>query len=187
MISEQTMGMTVRDALERGLVIDATCPTIHVKSNYDDVITFQKRFSLPAPAAPRHLQSDVMFGRIEMILEELRELMEAYRTRRTGSRDCEHAYSIAKVADALIDLNYFVLGTAAMMGLPWEAMWDEVQRANMTKEPIKSADESKRNNVLDVRKPANWQPPDLEALVKIAWLHDDAIHNLEASYDRAEE
>jgi predicted HAD superfamily Cof-like phosphohydrolase len=68
------------------------------------------------------------------------------------------------MGDALIDLVYVALGTADLMGLPWEKMFEEVQRANMAKERAKSADESMaktgRGHVLDVVKPAGWTPPD---------------------------
>ena len=42
------------------------------------------------------------------------------------AHECDHY-------DALIDLTYVAMGTAYMMGLPWQDLWDEVQRANMSK------------------------------------------------------
>lgn len=156
----------------------------HAPSNFDDVVAFQKKFGLPVAEFPRLLpgaheavqalsawsllkgaedellglrafyQDDQFYGRIQMMVEELREMVDHARNG-----------DMAGVFDSLIDLVYFAHGTAAMMGLPWQLGWDEVQNANMAKIRVQSHEESIRKNKLDVVKPAGWQPPDLHRIL----------------------
>jgi hypothetical protein len=42
-----------------------------------------------------------------------------------------------------------------MMGLPWKELWDDVQRANMTK--VRGV--GKRGHAVDCIKPEGWIPP----------------------------
>ena len=76
--------------------------------------------------------------------------------------------------DALIDLVYVALGTAHILNLPWEAGWDQVQRANMAKvRAAKDGSDSKRGSGWDVVKPDGWRAPDLEAVLQsMGWTAD---------------
>lgn len=66
-------------------------------------------------------------------------------------------YTIGSIA-------YRVRNTALIrMGLPWQDLWDEVQRANMAKE---RGPTDKRGHSLDVRKPLGWEPPDIEGVLR---------------------
>lgn len=103
----------------------------------------------------RRRHDDVLWGRVQMMLEELREFVGAHEVG-----------DLAAAADSLVDLEYFLHGTAAMMGLPHDEIFAEVHRANMQKIRVRSADESKRLNKLDVRKPADWQPPDVVGILR---------------------
>ena len=47
----------------------------------------------------------------------------------------------------------------------WKELWNDVQRANLSKVRATSAEQSKRNSTLDVVKPVGWIPPDGEALI----------------------
>jgi predicted HAD superfamily Cof-like phosphohydrolase len=159
-------------------------------SNFEQVRAFHERFQLPIGTRPQilkdHLEwdlpprqgkedsdtairqmryaedyirqsrmpDDVAWGRIQMMMEELREFAEAVQRG-----------DLADQADSLVDLAYFVLGTAVMMGLPWETLFGEVHRANMQKVLVACAEESKRLNKLDVKKPEGWQPPQIEAIL----------------------
>src|SRR4051812_36755492 len=100
------------------------------------------------------MQQDIAWGRVQMMVEELREFCEAII-----EEDLE------KQADSLIDLDYFVLGTADWMGLPWYTLFHEVHRANMSKVKVQNAEESTRLNKLDVRKPEGWQPPNVAGVI----------------------
>jgi hypothetical protein len=101
------------------------------------------------------LPDDQVWGRVQMMIEELREFAEAVR-----DGDLE------KQADSLVDLDYFLLGTAAMMGLPYDALFAEVHRANMGKVLCASAEESARLNKLDCKKPEGWRPPDIAGVLE---------------------
>ena len=68
------------------------------------------------------------------------------------------ANNLVGAADALADLVYVALGTAYMMGLPFQDIWDAVQKANMTK----VAGTTKRGMRIDAMKPAGWVGPEAE-------------------------
>jgi predicted HAD superfamily Cof-like phosphohydrolase len=121
-----------------------------------DIIIFQMKY-LEGLIRARRLDGDVVWGRIQMMLEELREYAEAVR-----ENDLE------KQADSLVDLDYFVLGSAVTQGLPFDQLFDEVHRANMEKERVVNAQESARLNKLDVKKPEGWQPPDIQGVLVAA-------------------
>lgn len=114
--------------------------------NFEDVCAFNARFDLPTPDRPGMLTDDVHEYRLAFLHEELIEYMDA--TTLDGK------------IDALVDLVYVALGTARLHGFLWEPHWEEVQRANMEKERVASADESKRGHAFDVRKPEGWVGPD---------------------------
>lgn len=129
------------------------------KNNYDDVGMFHEKFGVPfygdgRPVTP--LDETTYEYRESFMQEELDEFKES---RRRGD--------MAGMADALVDLVYVAMGTGHMMSLPWQQLWDEVQRANMAKERAVSADDSrsKRKNSLDVVKPAGWTPPDIQGVL----------------------
>lgn len=127
-------------------------------TNFEDVKKFHKKFGLgddeqayPFHAGPREVSKEWMKFRIAFLKEELKELEEAYAE---GNE--------AGMADALIDLNYVSMGTALGRGYPWEALWTEVQGANMRK----VAGETKRGVVFDVTKPPGWKPPRIELILE---------------------
>lgn len=120
---------------------------------YQQVLEFHRKFRLPIAQTPMRLPYDVMIGRVEMMVEELVELLRAYRND-----------DLPETADALIDLIYFALGTVAMMGLPFSALFSEVHDANMRKE-LNPTGDGKRRNKLDVVKPPGWQPPDVAGIL----------------------
>lgn len=149
---------------------------------FEQVLAFHEKFDLPRPQFPQPLlaegnyalraetqfkigaaegfikhergEHDQFYGRVQMMLEELRELVEAF-----------HQGNLANQADSLVDLVYFALGTAVMMGIPFDQCFAEVQRANMSKVRVANAAESRRLNKLDVRKPEGWQPPNIAGIL----------------------
>lgn len=159
---------------------------------YQRVRAFQKRFTLPCLDRPmclpanldranaeqvlEHLvlaqqvirtyrhEDDQLWGRVQMMIEELAEFVEAARHQ-----------DLPGMADALVDLEYFALGTAAMMGLPHDEVFAAVHAANMAKVPCESSAESRRLNKLDVKKPADWRPPDVAGLLRAAAERADAV------------
>lgn len=132
-----------------------------VRSDFNDVGDFNRRFGLPAfpeHDVPHLLDHETQEYRVAFLREELKEFTDAWAT-----GDLPGAF------DALLDLVYVAEGTAHFMGLPWQEGWDEVQRANMTKERASSAEAAKavsgRSSSLDVIKPEGWTPPDIEGVL----------------------
>lgn len=113
-------------------------------SNFDDVKAFHRKFEMLDNDTPRHLTKRKLFERVEFLQEELMELSVAVLDQ-----------DLAAQADALIDLVYVAMGTASMMGLPWEELWDDVHRANMAK--VRGT--THRGNKVDVMKPEGWVGP----------------------------
>ena len=85
--------------------------------------------------------------RIAFMEEELEELQEAHRN-----------HDLVKVADALADLVYVALGTAHMMGIPFDEVFRVVHAANMQKQ----RGMTKRGMAYDAIKPAGWVGPEAE-------------------------
>lgn len=116
----------------------------------DDVKKFQTKMAIPRAERPSLLHDELLQFRLRFLAEELSELYSA-----AAEKD------LIGMADALVDLVYVAHGTAIIMGLPWQQIWDEVHSANMGKERVNKAEDSKRGHVSDVVKPKGWKPPDL--------------------------
>lgn len=131
-------------------------------SNYDDVYEFHEKFDHLRGTKPRFLTQRKLQERLEFLSEELVEFAEACGFNpQTGQ--LEGKQDIAEQADALVDLVYVAMGTAVMMGLPWQQLWDDVQRANMSK--VRGV--GKRGHEVDCVKPEGWVgPKTLEILTK---------------------
>ncbi len=138
-------------------------------TNFDDVYAFHQHFQLLAHTIPGHLSPRKTAERIAFMHEELSEFVDA------ASRN-----DLVQMADALIDLVYVTMGTAVMMGLPWQALWDVVHTANMRK--VRRA--SLTGDHRDVVKPPGWAAPEpalLQALVQAAysapaWVANGVLH-----------
>lgn len=116
-----------------------------------DVVAFHGKFGLTMGRSPRRLTRRKAVERINFLAEELAELKTAVFNK-----------DLPGQADALVDIVYVALGTAAMMGLPWGELWDDVQRANMAK--VRGV--GKRGNLEDVVKPPGWAPPNGSAILR---------------------
>jgi hypothetical protein len=60
------------------------------------------------------------------------------------------------------------LSGASWMGFTqeqWDLLWNDVQRANLSKERVLRSEDSKRGSTYDVRKPPGWQPPRTQEIV----------------------
>jgi len=130
------------------------------RSNFDDVGDFHEKFELDNvthhPVGPRDISAEFMEFRIKFLKEELSEFIVAY-----------DIHDTPMMFDALLDLVYVAMGTAHLLGFPWQDGWDEVQRANMMKIRASSdGQDSKRGSSFDVVKPPNWVPPDIEGVLR---------------------
>ncbi len=132
-----------------------------MKSHLENVAEFNQRFGVPIGDRPRELEPADLIFRVAFMQEELNEFLRAYLQA-----------DIVKQADALIDLEYVLLGTALWMGLGsvWDQLHDEVHRANMRKAPAvtkeASAENRGRGHRFDVIKPAGWVGPDITAILR---------------------
>lgn len=126
----------------------------------DALREFHAKFELKPEKEVPHLPTDpsLLLFRLGFQVEELRELTQAIYDR-----------DLVQIADALVDIVYVAIGTAYWLGLPWDALFAEVHRANLAKTRVSrpGADPTARGGVYDVIKPAGWEPPNL---VRI--LHD---------------
>ena len=133
-------------------------------TNFTDVGKFHEKFNLHNTTyhdvGPTTTSESLMQFRAKFMDEELLEFLE-------GMTEGD----IAKMADALVDLVYVAMGTAHLLGLPWEALWNEVQRANMEKRRAAAdGSDSKRDSAFDVVKPEGWRPPNIAAVLnKNGW------------------
>lgn len=135
------------DAFDR-LFETTTRPATHAEL----VRSFQEKFGhlefvRGAGERPRWLSREKLMEQHDRMLEELKEFKLAVEQS-----------DFAGVADSLVDLDYFALGTANMLGLPWTALFLDVHRANMEKEPGAKVREGKLHK-LDAVKPQGWRPP----------------------------
>jgi len=150
-----------------------------MSKQHNDVGKFHKRFGLPTSESlrkPTYLRREAIMFRLRFLFEELGELADAYgiqaivelKPKIDAGLDFQ---DMPKIADSLIDLAYVVHGTAHMHGLPWDKLWQEVQRANMLKERARTDGlNSTRSSSLDVVKPEGWKPPRIEdVLLRAGW------------------
>ena len=127
-------------------------------SNFTDVGDFHRKFGLATSdtkAGPSPYNDELLDFRIRFMHEELDEFVE-------GLEENDDA----KMFDALLDLVYVAMGTAHLLGYPWEIGWNAVQAANMKKQRAAAdGSDSKRGSSFDVVKPPGWAPPDIEKVL----------------------
>lgn len=128
------------------------------RSNFDMVGDFHEKFGLDNathhPVGLRHPDIPLLQFRLEFIKEEVMELVTALE-----------AGDLPGVADSLIDLAYVTMGFGHVLGLPWQELFEEVQRANMAKERCLREEDSTRGSTYDVVKPEGWEPPDITGVL----------------------
>jgi predicted HAD superfamily Cof-like phosphohydrolase len=95
-------------------------------------------------------QFDMYLGLID---EEVAELNEARRQR-----------DIVETADAIIDILVVAIGAGLSLGLPMQALWDEVMRSNMSK--VMPDGTVHRRADGKVLKPLTYSPPDIERVLR---------------------
>lgn len=132
-------------------------------SHFDDVKNFNRKFGLlhHEDDEPVHLTKRKLRERFECMYEELNEFQVAIDTQ-----------DLEQQADALIDLVYFAVGTAVMLNLPWQELWDDVHRANMAK--VRGV--TKRGHKVDMIKPPGWTGPRTGDILRShGYVHEDWI------------
>lgn len=148
---------------------------------------FHRKFDLPTTSntAPSFPTEDVLRFRLGFLIEELTELADACGMNHLAdklteldaelklpgsavSAVCITMQNLEKAADALGDLKYVTDGTAHFMGIPFNEVFAEIQRANMAKERATGADDprSTRPHALNVVKPDGWTAPNHEPILE---------------------
>lgn len=134
-----------------------------------DVSAFHKAGEVPFPPAPGFPAEDRVALRKKLIEEEVGETLQAI-----DSRD------LVEVADGIADSIVVLVGTALEFGIDLGAVWDEVQRSNMSKFPSCTACEGAgceacngrgtqliRREDGKILKPESWSPPDIPAALGV--------------------
>lgn len=70
-----------------------------------------------------------------------------------------------KSMTSLVSVCYSISNYMGINWMTWRELWDDVQRANMSKVRATDASQSKRKTSLDVVKPAGWIGPNGEAIL----------------------
>lgn len=119
-----------------------------------DMTEFHETFQVPiAREEFDALPLNRVLFRQRNIHEEYGELTEAFLSQ-----------DIVEVADAFVDLIYFIVGGALEFGIPLDRVWEEVHRSNMAKvQPDGTV--KRRASDGKVEKPEGWQPPDIEKVM----------------------
>ena len=121
-------------------------------SKITDVTTFIKEVrGKEFPERPRFITEGLRQDRINFMQEELDEF--------------KAAETLEDQVDALIDLQYFLLGTVYEMGITEEQYnecWSRVHAANMNKKAGKKPGRSTRT--VDACKPDDFKPPTFEGI-----------------------
>lgn len=166
-----------------------------------DVAAFHRKFGVPCPEKPGWPSQERIDLRVKLIAEEFCEFLRdcgyefrvqvalhAYSpivfsadsfTHGGVSRGNEriHDRDLAAAADALIDMEYVILGTHCEFGTNSTPLWQEVQAANMRKEGSKRGDGK-------ILKGEGWVGPDITgALRRQGWSDGDADTDREMTSD----
>lgn len=96
-----------------------------------DVLDFNIKNGYNPPLVPGKIKPEIKALRLRLMMEELGELACAI-----------HSDDLVEVADGITDLIYVAIGTAIDCGLHeiLDDCWEEVQRANMSKDPAPAGD-----------------------------------------------
>lgn len=113
---------------------------------YDDVALFHTEvLNVSRPTSPTLVSEEWIMERFRFLTEETQEFLES-----------SLAGDMVGAVDGLLDTVYVALGTLHLMGVPAQACWDLVQKANMGK--IRGI--TKRGNAVDALKPHGWVGPE---------------------------
>ncbi len=140
-----------------------------------DVSLFQQKMGHAYDGPQRLPGPDLALFRLRFLGEELRELGKAVGVvvdvTCTSTVDAStwtgetRVRALTETLDALVDLDYVLLGTVLQLGLGpvYEEAWRRVQAANLLKV---AGVKSTRGFTKDAVKPVAWLPPDHTDLVE---------------------
>jgi predicted HAD superfamily Cof-like phosphohydrolase len=115
------------------------------KTMFKQVADFHTEvLGLEEPEIPTLVRPEWIIERTRFLLEETQEFTSAAMTG-----------NMVEAADGLADIVYIALGTAWMMGIPFEKIFAHVHNCNMQKKRGVTS----RGNAIDAVKPPGWQSP----------------------------
>lgn len=132
------------------------------------ITEFMRAADQVVPEMPGMPDLDTRILRVRLILEELKELAEAYGGKLVSRSDGNITFdmtpetlskaSLRDAYDAVLDLKYVVEGSSIAMGLDLEPGFEEVHDSNMSKFIDGHKDESGKWIKGPSYRPANLQP-----------------------------
>lgn len=172
----------LREDLSR--VSDNWLKSLHERSALDHgnhVREFMQKFSQHIGDTPGWPPREVLDLRVKLMAEEFAEMLEAggyagnFWIGRSTPESREHASYVTHwhhhpvdvertvdfpaFIDALLDLEYVILGTHVACGVDPQPIWERVHASNMAKQP--AADKFSK-----ITKPDGWQAPDIAGALR---------------------
>jgi predicted HAD superfamily Cof-like phosphohydrolase len=123
-----------------------------------DVKRFHKEAGIRCSDIPSLPPHDERMLRVSLLVEELIEYLEA-----------EKNDDLVEIADGLIDICYIAIGTCIAYGIPFDMVWDEVQKTNMAK----LAGGSNIRVDGKIIKPKGWEPPNIKKILDLFKLQNE--------------
>ena len=145
------------DALIDLIYIVAGTLAVHGITNIDEFDYDEPEYILQIPLTLNDTTSyyyDVINGEVN----EIKKHIDEYRN---------HT-SIDEITAPLLAITARVKYIAKTLGITaelWNELWNDVQRANMSKIRATNANQSKRGSSYDIIKPHDWQPPKTQDIV----------------------
>jgi predicted HAD superfamily Cof-like phosphohydrolase len=90
---------------------------------------------------------------MRLVIEEYTELCNAFEAR-----------DLVEIADACADLKWVIEGLEHSLGIPNQAVWDEVNRSNRSK--FVNGKLTKDSTTGKVLKPDTYSPPNIKTILK---------------------
>lgn len=143
------------------------------------VRAFHERFGHPVASSPAVPSDEQVRFRLKLVAEEFHELLQASfpgapsfeqsALRPTLERAAVEV-DLPALVDAIADLSWVLEGFAAVLGVHMAPVYDEVSRANMSKDPVYVAAKDEHHRRPDPAakptKPAGWAPPDVAGVLR---------------------
>lgn len=127
-------------------------------SNAQRVRDFHDALQDDYPTSPTTPAPELLALRVRLIDEEHSEVVEAAQHLMEHLSDAQPA-DLAPLAHELVDLLYVTYGALASLGIPADAAFEEVHRANMTKAGAPRRADGK------VLKPEGFQPASMDSVI----------------------
>jgi len=122
---------------------------------FDEIINMRKHYELPIPTKPLiKLPTDFCNFRLKLLTEEFEETKHAIEQN-----------DIVEVADGLVDLTVIAMGTAAGLGIDFNACWSNIMASNLSKSRG-IAKNTKRKHKLDLIKGEEYFSPNLLKIIE---------------------